>query len=782
MKLHTIQIHGLKGLNRSFTFKDPSTVFIGENWAGKSAVLQAIQLALFGYVPGLGKTPAATMKLASANEMTVIATFEDEGGRERASSVTLTRRGASCSRKMDPPTLGTSDNMIDLAEWMTTGTAKDRASYVFGKCGLAPSPELFENIRTVLDGVARPAGEAPAEVWAGLKTTFASAKSRAQSGVITMPEFLDELSKSVSTTESDLKADSTRASTMALEIGKAVAMAESVPDSVSIETATFNLTCASGDLAQAKAGDAEYLEAEAELSRLTQELEELDGPGTEHILAELRKEQDAAGIELARRRQVEEERTRLIQRIGKLKVDIALASRDRENAAKAQEEIERVECLLTARRQELKEEQEKDVDQEAEKKLYDHRENLARESRVRDCVRDFIERDLKPEHALCETNLNRLLSEDPRSAVCQCCGQSMPAEKRNEALAKLQERIEAATFALEAVRDSIARKELEVSESDETIERFKALTPELQRKAKERAEINARILELTRAIPYLETQLSRARAARVPTDTGVLERELDELNARLAQLPSTPLAELIEHEMSARNVRIQELERQAARHTALTESATKARERVSRLAGSSVGDERIAELEAALAAADEALKLANRADRIRRANATAGEEHAKASARAEEMTETLRWVREVGKALTMTRTHLIESSIGALLEKANLFLRTILTFRLEYRDGEFGYEKESGWVSLDTISGAERKLTFIGIQFALSAGPEAGIVLLDELGTMTPGVISKVLVRMDELIRDGVISQFIGVLPGDGRDIQGAPCSIITVD
>ena len=53
--------------------------FIGPNGAGKSTILEAVQLALLGYIPGYAKKNESIMKHSSDKMMEVIASFDDDG-------------------------------------------------------------------------------------------------------------------------------------------------------------------------------------------------------------------------------------------------------------------------------------------------------------------------------------------------------------------------------------------------------------------------------------------------------------------------------------------------------------------------------------------------------------------------------------------------------------------------------------------------------------------------------------------------------------------------------
>lgn len=80
MKLKSISISHMHQVTDTVTYdlKD-ITYFIGPNGAGKSTVLQAIQLALLGYIPGYDKTNAGVFKHSSdGNELEVTAILSED--------------------------------------------------------------------------------------------------------------------------------------------------------------------------------------------------------------------------------------------------------------------------------------------------------------------------------------------------------------------------------------------------------------------------------------------------------------------------------------------------------------------------------------------------------------------------------------------------------------------------------------------------------------------------------------------------------------------------------
>lgn len=87
VKLSSITIRGMHRVkNRTYDLAG-FRYFYGENGAGKSTVMQAIQLALLGYIPGTDKNKSAIFKHSNAPEMMIQLTIDDDGN-----MVTITRR------------------------------------------------------------------------------------------------------------------------------------------------------------------------------------------------------------------------------------------------------------------------------------------------------------------------------------------------------------------------------------------------------------------------------------------------------------------------------------------------------------------------------------------------------------------------------------------------------------------------------------------------------------------------------------------------------------------
>lgn len=87
MKLSSITIKGMHKVRNKTYDLTGFRYFYGENGAGKSTVMQAIQLALLGYIPGTDKNKSAIFKHSSAPEMLIHLNIDDNGN-----VINITRR------------------------------------------------------------------------------------------------------------------------------------------------------------------------------------------------------------------------------------------------------------------------------------------------------------------------------------------------------------------------------------------------------------------------------------------------------------------------------------------------------------------------------------------------------------------------------------------------------------------------------------------------------------------------------------------------------------------
>ena len=116
MRLRSIDIRGMnKVVQHTYTFDNDVVYLNGKNGAGKSTVLNAIQLALLGYIPGIAKKNDLIMKHANGPFLSVTATLDDDGKLLQVSRVyTANKKGINCSVSTIPDNLNTADILGDL--------------------------------------------------------------------------------------------------------------------------------------------------------------------------------------------------------------------------------------------------------------------------------------------------------------------------------------------------------------------------------------------------------------------------------------------------------------------------------------------------------------------------------------------------------------------------------------------------------------------------------------------------------------------------------------------
>ena len=133
-----------------------ANVLVGDNYAGKTRVINCVALVLLGYVPAYGKTPRdAFLRMSSGTEMDVDAELTD-GNKVYPLSISMRLVGnaVKVNRSVpdflkDVPTLAV---MLDAAVYFGLGDT-DRIRYVYDNC---PAPEGFslENVTARVEKAA----------------------------------------------------------------------------------------------------------------------------------------------------------------------------------------------------------------------------------------------------------------------------------------------------------------------------------------------------------------------------------------------------------------------------------------------------------------------------------------------------------------------------------------------------------------------------------------------------------------------------------------------------
>jgi len=78
MKIKSVYIDGLHNTNNTTYNLNDLTYFYGRNGSGKSTILNAIQFALLGYIPGTAKTKTAILRHSNSEKITVKLTLCDD--------------------------------------------------------------------------------------------------------------------------------------------------------------------------------------------------------------------------------------------------------------------------------------------------------------------------------------------------------------------------------------------------------------------------------------------------------------------------------------------------------------------------------------------------------------------------------------------------------------------------------------------------------------------------------------------------------------------------------
>lgn len=116
-RIKTLIIDGLHNVNHAKIALKDFCYFYGKNGAGKTTILNAIQLALLGYIPGSAKTNVAIMRHASKPEMYVSVTLDNGSGSEIKVTRTWKSKGASVSSETNimPADIQIQDILGELA-------------------------------------------------------------------------------------------------------------------------------------------------------------------------------------------------------------------------------------------------------------------------------------------------------------------------------------------------------------------------------------------------------------------------------------------------------------------------------------------------------------------------------------------------------------------------------------------------------------------------------------------------------------------------------------------
>lgn len=131
-----------------------------------------------------------------------------------------------------------------------------------------------------------------------------------------------------------------------------------------------------------------------------------------------------------------------------------------------------------------------------------------------------------------------------------------------------------------------------------------------------------------------------------------------------------------------------------------------------------------------------------------------------------------------GKALTELLDRVASEAFGSVLGIAGKLTDGLLASPLQFMGGELGRfscqldrDRTEGrlpvgsWIPHTSFSGTEALIGYIGFALAIAARAPYRLVVMDELNRLTPDRKRALIIRITELVSDGIIDQFIGCDP-----------------
>lgn len=770
MKLNTLEAHNLRGLSFTHALRDV-TVFTGDNRAGKSTRLHSAALVLVGHLPQMGTQVSATFSMAgTGNQMSV------------GSDTTLGRVFRTWTRSKDRVKL---DNelpkdfpelpavLLDATEYFELSPEK-RTQYVFDRIRLADVPAL-----------------SPQDLTAQLKNIKAKEHTAAHQTA------LDTIVSAIM--------DSARERHQAVQSGDSMPLQDWLETEITaLEERIANAKSSADRMAKKQAADAELQTSNPTTAPLNTDEQEL-------AIEELRKEiaalQSERGQVIEAKRQADASRQK-VEAARKALDSFAGKIAERQTMAESWDALQAKVNAYTSKTQTLMGDETAtllDI-QKAEQELTRINGELEVVNKaITDAVanalkRDALEKELHnypdqtdaiaaheastvASHRATQGYTSRtgeikaktdaqILHRDELEAFITLLGKKCcPTCKREFDDAKSISILESKRAALATVVSDIdfLRTEFEQSQaadrenlsrltSNSIIEVALAQSRTAQRK---RAEIQTQLDKLPASVDMTQKQtelglaLSAARSAVAPMRARLAEIQQ---SLKLSRSEDATIAALRDKVLpeGAKNLTAldAELARKPEYEAVIAEQPTAADHnteilRIDNLALAK--EQQIAQLNTTVQAS-----IAAKAEEMRRREAV--DELIKAKAE-----------QEIGKlcleAVKGFRDQLVAHAFGGILKLANSVAGAVLGIEIQYRENEIGYWKDAKWIGFDNFSESEHALTFAMISIALAIDSPCKIVIFDELARLTAGNLSKFLHCMKDLVRRGVITQFIGAMP-----------------
>lgn len=735
--MRAIEINGrVKGRTFRHTLA-PVTLILGPNRSGKSAIADAIKLALLGRHPQLPNTNAGKFKLASGRDLLAELTFTDG----QQNSIRLELAGGKIKETAAtafecPPVL------LDFSTYLAM-TADARTAYVFGKVDLDALGFSDSHILAAIKGVKLdPHTPAVEEV---LRELASEAELLAQE--------CDELGQS-------------RQEFMAKLIERVKERSKAAKAVVKQMEANLQ--------AQAKlqaADEAQDAQADAEQQ-----------------LAELR----ASKIHAEKERAIQNERAKAFT-IAKGNLERLRDRMDRTPAIDGVAEKIKLRDFLRAKLKEVATPQDRDAawtvafseQQSAQDQIARLEAALLRLGVVPDVegLRKLVAQAEEIYNALPEP---QDYSEAYQKADREEQAARTDADNRKRAVAEIKERhkrelesnnvcphcgkpvepdIEARhAKELDEAKNRHEQAKLTTSKASEKLEKIRLKQRDQVERTEERRLANQRLIAQRAELAAAEQKAKQA--AEITAEIEALKTKLTELTERANQASfekktveaARATETTIRAEIDELTTAIESAASRSAEREQLQAQIKSAEEALDAMPPATMvdpepfdklladADRQIETLEAAQRRAVAALQ-----DQARREQAKAQLEAKKSDADASSA---------VANELIEKQEEMVAKAFGTILKKANLFTAGIMP-DLEFHDGEIGYFEKGQWVSHQTFSGTERTVAFAGLSVALCADSQYRLVLIDEMGVMEPANRARLVMRASELIALGELDQFI---------------------
>mgnify|MGYP006921289966 CR=1 FL=1 len=220
MKIKTLGGRNVKGWAGGRLELGAVNVIAGRNFAGKTAILEAVKLALIGRNPRLGNRPSDTFRMSGGPTMTVEAQFEPTGSIIRRWQ---TKKGGAVEVISDGTEFEIPPVLLDLNEYLGL-TGPQRSAFVFDRVPVEGLTEESVAAEIGKLGAGELAGNEHAQAavrdllddWAGVAE---AAREGGRTVQVAIGEFLDRLKGSLS----DAKKEETRARAAVAQMVGAVA-------------------------------------------------------------------------------------------------------------------------------------------------------------------------------------------------------------------------------------------------------------------------------------------------------------------------------------------------------------------------------------------------------------------------------------------------------------------------------------------------------------------------------------------------------------------------------